>query len=84
MERANLEERPRVVDDLLIAQWNECNATMMPLDPQSSTVGFTGAGLTARRGTRRRHGLFLTNLALALAVPWCLLVGPILFPVRWI
>jgi hypothetical protein len=42
MERANLKERHRDVYDRLVAQWNGWNATML-LDPQSCTLGFTGA-----------------------------------------
>jgi arylsulfatase A-like enzyme len=45
MERANLKDRYRDVYDRLVAQWNEWDATMLPLDPQSFTLGFTGEQL---------------------------------------
>ena len=52
MERANLKERHRDVYDRLVAQWNEWNATMLPLDPQSFTLGFTGAELADHFGVK--------------------------------
>jgi arylsulfatase A-like enzyme len=52
MERANLKERHRTVYDRLVAQWNEWNATMLPLDPQSFTLGFTGAELADHFGVK--------------------------------
>jgi arylsulfatase A-like enzyme len=52
MERANLKERHRDVFDPLVAQWNEWNATMLPLDPQSFTLGFTGAELADHFGVK--------------------------------
>jgi arylsulfatase A-like enzyme len=52
MERANLKERHRDVYDRLVAEWNEWNATMLPLDPQSFTLGFTGAELADHFGVR--------------------------------
>ena len=52
MERANLKERHRDVYDRLVAQWNEWNVTMLPLDPQSFTLGFTGAELADHFGVR--------------------------------
>ena len=52
MERANLKERHREVYDRLVAQWNEWNATMLPLDPQSFTLGFTGAELADHFGVK--------------------------------
>ena len=52
MERANLKERRRDVYDRLVAEWNEWNATMLPVDPQSFTLGFTGAELADRFGVR--------------------------------
>jgi arylsulfatase A-like enzyme len=52
MERANLKERHRDVYERLIADWNEWNATMLPLDPQSFTLGFTGAELADHFGVR--------------------------------
>ena len=45
MERANLKERRKDICDRLVAEWNEWNATMLPLDPESFTGGFTGAQL---------------------------------------
>ena len=45
MERANLKDRHRDVYDHLETQWNEWDATMLPLDPQSFTLGFTGEQL---------------------------------------
>jgi arylsulfatase A-like enzyme len=52
MERANLKDRHRDVYERLVAEWNEWNATMLPLDPQSFTLGFTGAELADRFGVR--------------------------------
>jgi len=52
MERANLKERHRDVYDRLVAQWNEWNATMLPLDPQSFTGGFTGEQLADHFGVK--------------------------------
>jgi arylsulfatase A-like enzyme len=52
MERANLKERHREVYERLVADWNEWNATMLPLDPQSFTLGFTGAELADHFGVR--------------------------------
>jgi arylsulfatase A-like enzyme len=52
MERANLKERHRDVYDRLVAQWTEWNATMLPLDPQSFTLGFTGAELADHYGVK--------------------------------
>ena len=55
MERANLKERHKGVYDRLVAEWNEWNSSMLPLDPQSFTGGFTGAqlGTLALRVLRR-------------------------------
>jgi len=52
MERANLKERHRDVYDRLVGQWNEWNTTMLPLDPQSYTLGFTGAQLADHYGVK--------------------------------
>jgi arylsulfatase A-like enzyme len=52
MERANLKERHRDVYDRLVAQWNEWDATMLPLDPQSFSFGFTGAELADHFGVK--------------------------------
>src|SRR5215472_10571091 len=50
MERANLKERRKDVYDRLVAEWEEWNASMLPLDPQSFTHGFTGAELADHFG----------------------------------
>jgi arylsulfatase A-like enzyme len=50
MERANLKERQLEVYERLVAEWNEWNATMLPLDPRSFTLGFTGAELADHFG----------------------------------
>ena len=52
MERANLKGRHRDVYDRLVAQWKERNATMLPLDPQSFTAGFTGEQLADHFGVK--------------------------------
>ena len=52
MERANLKERRKDVYERLVAEWNEWNATMLPLDPESFTGGFTGAQLADHFGVR--------------------------------
>jgi arylsulfatase A-like enzyme len=52
MERANLKDRHRDVYDRLVAQWKEWNATMLPLDPQSFTGGFTGEQLADHFGVK--------------------------------
>ena len=52
MERANLKERHRDVYDRLVTQWNEWNLTMLPVDPQSFTLGFTGAELADHFGAK--------------------------------
>ena len=52
MERANLKERHKDVYDRLVAQWNEWNATMLALDPESHTNGFTGAELADHFGVK--------------------------------
>jgi hypothetical protein len=52
MERANLKERHRDVYERLVAEWNEWNATMLPLDLQSFTGGFSGAELADHFGIR--------------------------------
>ena len=53
MERANLKERHRDVYVPLITEWNDWNATMLPLDPQSLTGRFTGAEFAGHFGVRR-------------------------------
>ena len=52
MERANLKERRRDVYERLVAEWKEWNATMLPLDPHSFTLGLTGAQLADHFGVR--------------------------------
>ncbi len=52
MERANLKERHKDVYERLVAQWNEWNATMLPLNLQSYTDGFTGAQLADHFGVK--------------------------------
>jgi arylsulfatase A-like enzyme len=56
MERANLKERYRDVYDGLVAEWNKWNATILPLDPQSFTLGFTGAELADHFGVQPSAG----------------------------
>lgn len=45
LERANLKLREPEVYRRLVAEYEAWNATMLPIDPQSSTGGFTGAQL---------------------------------------
>jgi arylsulfatase A-like enzyme len=52
MERANLKERHKNVYDRLVSEWRDWNATMLPLDPQSFTVGFTGEQLADHFGVK--------------------------------
>jgi arylsulfatase A-like enzyme len=54
MERANLKERHRDVYDRLVAQWHEWDATMLPINPESFTLGFTGAELADHFGIEAR------------------------------
>jgi hypothetical protein len=56
MERANLKERHRDAYERLVAEWNEWNATMLALDPESFTGSFTGAELADHFGVRREPG----------------------------
>ena len=53
MERANLKERHKDVYDRLVAEWNEWNTAMLPLDPRSFTDGFTGDELPDHFGVKR-------------------------------
>jgi arylsulfatase A-like enzyme len=50
MERANLKERHPDVYERIVAEWNDWNASMLPIDPQSFTGGFTGAQLADHFG----------------------------------
>ena len=52
MERANLKNRHSDVYQRLVAEWNEWNSNMLPLDPQSFTGGFTGAQLADHFGVK--------------------------------
>jgi arylsulfatase A-like enzyme len=52
MERANLKERHMDVYERLVAEWNEWNSRMLPLDPHSFTGGFTGAQLADHFGVK--------------------------------
>jgi arylsulfatase A-like enzyme len=54
IERANLNERHRDVYERLVREWSEWNATMLPLDPDSFTGGFTGAQLADHFGVKVR------------------------------
>jgi arylsulfatase A-like enzyme len=56
MERANLKERHQDVYARLVAQWNDWNAGMLPLDPQSFTAGFTGEQLADHFGVKATAG----------------------------
>jgi arylsulfatase A-like enzyme len=51
LERANLKLREPEVYRRLVAEYEAWNATMLPLDPQSSTAGFTGAQLADHYGS---------------------------------
>src|SRR5207248_11002804 len=55
MERANLKERHKDVYERLVAQWHEWDATMLPLDAESNTHGFTGAELADHFGVKPPH-----------------------------
>jgi arylsulfatase A-like enzyme len=50
LERANLKDRHKGVYDRLVAEWEEWNSSMLPLDPQSFTAGFTGTELADHFG----------------------------------
>jgi arylsulfatase A-like enzyme len=50
LERANLKHRHRDVYERLVSVWNAWNETMLPLDPQSYTLGFSGAELADHFG----------------------------------
>jgi arylsulfatase A-like enzyme len=42
LERANLKERRRDLYDRMVAEWRGWDATMLPLDPNSFSSGFSG------------------------------------------
>jgi hypothetical protein len=50
MERANLKKRNPSTFDALQAAWSAWNATMLPVDPQANTGGFSGAQLADHFG----------------------------------
>jgi arylsulfatase A-like enzyme len=50
LERANLKDRHRDVYERLVAEWHRWDATMLPLNPQSYTLGFSGAELADHFG----------------------------------
>jgi arylsulfatase A-like enzyme len=52
MERANLKERRKDIYDRLVAEWNAWDATMLPLDPQSSTGFFRANQLADHIGAQ--------------------------------
>jgi arylsulfatase A-like enzyme len=52
LERANMKEREPAIYKDLVDAWNAWNATMLPLDPQSYTHGFTGRTLADHFGVR--------------------------------
>ena len=55
LERANLKERRRDIYDRLAAEWRAWNATMLPLDPMSSTGGFGSNELADHMGAPARE-----------------------------
>lgn len=54
LERANLKQRHRAVYDRLAADYAAWEATMLPLDPDSYTLSFTGADLADHFGVVAR------------------------------
>jgi arylsulfatase A-like enzyme len=52
MERANLKERRKEIFDRLVKDWNAWNSSMLPLAPDSSTGGSTGAQLADHFGVQ--------------------------------
>ncbi len=52
LERANLKARRPELFGRLQAQWTAWNATMLPIDPQSSSHGFRGRDLADRFGVK--------------------------------
>ena len=55
LERANLKERRRDIYDRLAGEWRAWNATMLPLDPMSSTGGFGSNELADHMGAPARE-----------------------------
>lgn len=56
LERANLKDRHPEIYSRLVAAYRSWNAQMLPLDPASSTGGFTGRDIADHFGTTRGHG----------------------------
>jgi hypothetical protein len=52
MERANLKTRHRDVYEGLLRKYVAWNATMLPLDPSSSTGGFNGGQFADHFGVK--------------------------------
>jgi arylsulfatase A-like enzyme len=50
LERANLKDRYPEVYERLVAAWHHWSETMLPLDPNSYTLGFSGAELADHFG----------------------------------
>jgi len=50
LERANLKDRYPDVYQRMVAEWQDWNRTMRPLDPESYTLGFTAAELADHFG----------------------------------
>jgi arylsulfatase A-like enzyme len=50
LERANLKDRYPEIYQRLVAAWNDWNETVLPLDPNSYTLGFSGAELADHFG----------------------------------
>ena len=55
LERANLKERRRDIYDRMAAEYRAWNATMLPLDPMSSTGGFGANELADHMGAPARE-----------------------------
>jgi len=55
LERANLKERHSDVYQRMVVEWQEWNRTMLPLDPESYTLGFTGPELADHFGIEGQH-----------------------------
>jgi arylsulfatase A-like enzyme len=55
LERVNLKERRRGIYDRMVMEWNAWDATMLPLDPMSSTGGFGGNELADHMGAPARQ-----------------------------